>query len=922
MIKKYKNPTIRVEWEDTPENFTQERKNRVKSYFQKKYDAKNVSVILKTKKVKKTDQDEIITDNLYDLNYQKKLIKEYVKTNAKDISAEFLDKLDNKVNEKLTSKKDITFKINECKIKNILFNNFLSYGENNALDFTKLSGLVTINGPMNNGNMVGKTTMLNAVVFLLFGTTFSTKKNEEIFNIYTNENEVKVSGVIEIDGDDYNLERVLTRKPKKKGSAEWSYSSVFNLYKLNPDGTEMNETEEQRRETEKSLKESIGDIEDFLLTIVATSNNLEDIIDSGATDRGKIFSKFMGLDILQEKSELCKTIYSEYQKGLKSNQYNIEELKTGIEENNDKIQKLKIDIGANQKDIDTIKNILTTLNIQKDYLLKDIIKIDPEVSKLNYSSLLNDKTFLENIIKEKTDQYDKLKSDITNLEHQYDEVKYNELLSKEKELLSLLSSYKSNLDSIKEENDRLNVRIKERDTIDLIIKNTEDIIREKKKRIVEHAFSQDTLDEFTSKLSDLYFARAHNNIDISSMSKLIKQLEEGEFCPTCKRKLEDIDHTDEINELKGKVSVLQKNNDDNFILITEMNGNIDTQKNEKQKMLDNENIVKDIEKLEGIILNNKTKLESITTDEKTLENNSIRIKKGETLITEKNKDLNVVVEDITYQKDQKLILDTKLNNEILLSRIELDLEKNKNKLNTNGNEIKLYEDNMANIENNKTIQTKINVIEFDINTNNDKLDMFNDTKRLNENTVILTETDTSDKNKIIAIILDEEKYIKTFDFYISMLGKNGIMKLILRDKIPYMNDRLFDLMSDLPYYVKVDISEKNEVQLFMVEKETSLEKFLYTGSGFERTMGALSLRQVLYEISALPKFSSLFLDEILGKVAENNFDKVEMFLDKIAHNYDNIFFISHNNLTKTWGDYSIEIIKENNISRILDIGVN
>jgi DNA repair exonuclease SbcCD ATPase subunit len=440
MTKKYKNPTIRVEWEDNPENFTQERKNRVKSYFQKKYNAKNVSVILKAKKVKKTEQDEIITDNLYDLNYQKKLIKEYVKTNAKDISAEFLDKLDNKVNEKLTAKKDITFKINECKIKSILFNNFLSYGENNTLDFTKLSGLVTINGPLNNGNMVGKTTLLNAVVFLLFGTTFSTKKNEEIFNLYTNENEVKVSGVIEIDGDDYNLERVLTRKPKKKGSAEWSYSSVFNLYKLNPDGTEMNETEEQRRETEKSLKESIGDIEDFLLTIVATSNNLEDIIDSGATDRGKIFSKFMGLDILQEKADICKTLYTEYQKGLKSNQYNIEELKTSIEENKNKLDVLKNDIDSNQKEIDVIVEVLSTLRSGKDDLLKEMVKIDPEVSKLNYSSLLSDKSSLEVSIKEKTEQYDKIKMDVDHLEHHYDEVKYNEMLSSEKELLSLLSS--------------------------------------------------------------------------------------------------------------------------------------------------------------------------------------------------------------------------------------------------------------------------------------------------------------------------------------------------------------------------------------------------------------------------------------------------------------------------------------------------
>ena len=39
-----KNPFIKVEWEDTPENLTQERIKRVKEYFKKKYNATNVKV--------------------------------------------------------------------------------------------------------------------------------------------------------------------------------------------------------------------------------------------------------------------------------------------------------------------------------------------------------------------------------------------------------------------------------------------------------------------------------------------------------------------------------------------------------------------------------------------------------------------------------------------------------------------------------------------------------------------------------------------------------------------------------------------------------------------------------------------------------------------------------------------------------------
>lgn len=152
MKNKYKSPTIRVEWEDYPENFTKERKLRVKSYFQKKYNTQKISIVLKPKKIKQSEQTEIISENLFDLNYQKKLIKEYVSLNGSNIDSEFIERLDGKVNEKLIAKKDLSFKINECKIKSIQFSNFLSYGENNQVSFEKIPGITIINSnPENQG---------------------------------------------------------------------------------------------------------------------------------------------------------------------------------------------------------------------------------------------------------------------------------------------------------------------------------------------------------------------------------------------------------------------------------------------------------------------------------------------------------------------------------------------------------------------------------------------------------------------------------------------------------------------------------------------------------------------------------------------------------------------------------------------------
>ena len=921
MENKYKSPTIRVEWEDYPENFTKERKLRVKSYFQKKYNTQKISIILKPKKVKQSEQTEIISENLFDLNYQKKLIKEYVSLNGNNIDSEFIERLDDKVNEKLITKKDLSFKINECKIKSIQFSNFLSYGDNNQISFEKIPGITIINSSP--GNAAGKTTLLNAIVFLLFGSTFSTKKNEEIFNLYTDKNEVKVSGIIQIDDHDFRLDRILTRKPKKKGSSEWSYSSVFNFFKLNPDGTEVNETEEQRKETEKVLKENIGDIDDFLLTIIATSDNLEDLIHAGATDRGKIFSRFMGLDILQEKGDICKTLYTEYQKGLKSSQYNSEELKNEIESHKEEITKIKEDILDRQTKIDSIKLDIEGLILQKDNLLKDVIKIDPEVVKLSYTVLLGDKSLTQTTLSEKEAQHINLKTNIEGLEHHYEETKYNSLLEKEKELLSVLSKYKSNLDTIKEENTKLEIKLSEKDLIDKTIIDLENKIKEKQGLILDNMFNQELLDNLITEIGVITNERANNNKDILSTLELIKQLEEGEFCPTCKRKLEDVDHTEEINGLKQKVVDLKVKNETNMTLLTELNGKIDIQKGEKLKLDNNLLIEREVEKLQSTIEVNKTKLESMTEAQTTIQTNKGRIAKGEVLIGSKQSELDVILEDIKYQKEQKGVLDTKLNNEILLSRIELDVERLKNKLNTILSNIQKYEDNVVNIENNKTIEAKTNVLQFEINTKSDEMNSYNEDVAVFQVNIENIGKSILEKENTIKTIATEEKYIKTFDFYIDMFGKNGIVKLILRDKIPYINDRLNDLLGDLTdFSVNILLNDKKELEFVMTENNTGLSKFLYTGSGFERTMGALALRHILVEINCLPKFNMLFLDEILGKVSHNNYDKVEMLLSKIKDTYDNVLFITHIEETRNWGEFIIQVLKEDNISRIDLVGMN
>ena len=67
------------------------------------------------------------------------------------------------------------------------------------------------------------------------------------------------------------------------------------------DGIEENLEGEQRRETDKLIAETIGSYDDFMLTIVATAKNLEDLMETKPTQRGRLLTKFIGLEVIEKK---------------------------------------------------------------------------------------------------------------------------------------------------------------------------------------------------------------------------------------------------------------------------------------------------------------------------------------------------------------------------------------------------------------------------------------------------------------------------------------------------------------------------------------------------------------------------------------------------------------------------------------------
>jgi DNA repair exonuclease SbcCD ATPase subunit len=236
---------------------------------------------------------------------------------------------------------------------------------------------------------------VDLLLFLFFNTTTKTQKAEEIFNRFSDRNVVSVKGDIMIDGEEYVIARKIERKKSKSG--DWNVKTDLEFFKKLADGQLQNFTGEQRRETENFIKTSIGTMDDFLMTILTTASNLEDLLESKPTARGQVLGRFLGLEFLKKKEESAKEIYSEFSKGMLSNVYNTESLK---QENDN----LKLSISDLNKQITTSEDKIKDVDdrLQKGQEYKDNLlrskhsDIDQELVILNPIKLQGEISDLEN----------------------------------------------------------------------------------------------------------------------------------------------------------------------------------------------------------------------------------------------------------------------------------------------------------------------------------------------------------------------------------------------------------------------------------------------------------------------------------------------------------------------------------------------
>ena len=288
------------------------------------------------------------------------------------------------------------------------------------------------------------------------------------------------------------------------------------------------------------------------------------------------------------------------------------------------------------------------------------------------------------------------------------------------------------------------------------------------------------------------------------------------------------------------------------------------------------------------------------------------------------KDLDIEIEEAKKEIEKldkiKEQVDDYDRKSIMIDKIGLEMENLRLQLKEKKDLKKKYEDNIGNIEKNKDLDSKILGYNAKLDRLNRERDGYLSRIQRNKSDVERAE-DTITKNKeLIKTIKVEEEVKIIFEIYIRMVGKNGIVKLIMKNVMPLLNSELDRLLSDSANFrLTVDINTKQEVD-FLLEKEDEngqkINYLLTEGSGLEKTLGSLALRVVLSRISSLPKPNIIVFDEVLGKVANENLELVGNFFMKCSEMFDNIFLITHNPLVKDWSNNVITIEKINNVSSL------
>tara|TARA_R110000824_G_scaffold46692_7_gene133841 strand:+ start:37117 stop:40233 length:3117 start_codon:yes stop_codon:yes gene_type:complete len=398
-------------------------------------------------------------DNLRDPKVQEELIAEYLKDfKVNPETLEIVNEINKRYNETIADVNEINRNVN-WKLLSMRWGNTFNYGEENSIEFDRLSGVTGILG----ANFSGKSSVVDTLLYILFNTTSKNeRKNLNIIN--QNKDDCWGEIKIEIGNKIYKVKRTsikYTKKLKGEETLEAKTDLDFEVYdRVTKETTSLNAA--TRNQTDAVIRKHFGSIEDFFVSSMASQHGSLAFLEEGSTKRKEIIAKFLDLEVFEKKFKLAKEYSSEMKILIKKDSgkdhivnitqevENLAAFQTTVNSNIKKCSKLRKSLNEMVASLNTLE--VTIATIPNEYI--DIAEL---------KKLLKEKKALRKAIKEKivenTNEIKLLKIEIKETGKFLDSVNINELKEKQTEageITKKISKFNRELKEIKSKHALLN----------------------------------------------------------------------------------------------------------------------------------------------------------------------------------------------------------------------------------------------------------------------------------------------------------------------------------------------------------------------------------------------------------------------------------------------------------------------------------
>ena len=301
-------------------------------------------------------------------------------------------------------------------IKNLTVKNFMSVGNaTQGIDFDRNDLTLVLGENLDLGgdgsrNGTGKTTIINALSYALYGNALSNIRKDNLVN-KTNAKGMLVSLDFESNGESYRIER--GRKP-----------NILKFYINNKEqATADDASQGDSRETQDAIEAVLGMSHDMFKHILALNTYTEPFLSLKANDQRTIIEQLLGITLLSERAERIKEMNKATKDAIQAEEFRIRAVQDANKRIEEQIESTKrrqtLWVNKHAEDLQKLSDALTALkqiNIDveiqahKDHKVwdqkrKDInelagaisrVKLDLGREEKNIAKLVKDISLLEN----------------------------------------------------------------------------------------------------------------------------------------------------------------------------------------------------------------------------------------------------------------------------------------------------------------------------------------------------------------------------------------------------------------------------------------------------------------------------------------------------------------------------------------------